>query len=378
MNIDNLKEGMIIKNYKELCKVLEIEPTTSNSKKAQFKELERYINYEKQGQKIIVKEIYQDVKEKVDMRNIVKEDDKRHDGNNNIYGEDIKQLLLLMMASSMDNEIILPISILLNKLSMTNYNYSLGRRNQDKLSEVLEIDEKYVHEFYDTTHSNLKRTLENNLNLLDRKSLLRWQTVRMICKKVAVVQYNEFDEIEIDVDTNKVQYNIKEEYSVATKEQDLIILEAENEILEEMKLEDINDVFRHSATEVFYNKVNKIISKKANIKYYFNGYKLIFNRNKVIKELEKYGEDLNNIRKQLNNKVKEKLFDNAIKRQDKVEKECESVAIGIPLLKDVQKIRIKEDYLNIIQLIINNVIDLKAKDIRNKLKQKEDNNKVQY
>ena len=377
MNINNLTENMIIKNYKELCSLLEIEPTTSNSKKAQFKELEMYIDYEKQGQKFVIKEIYDKIKEKVDMRTIVKENDKRHDGNNNIYGEDIKQLLLLMMASSMDNEIILPISILLNKLSMTNYNYSLGRRNQDKLSEVLKIDEKYVHEFYDTTHSNLKRTLENNLNLLDRKSLLRWQTVRMICKKIAVVQYNEFDEIEIDVDTNKVQYNIREEYSVATKEQDLIILEAENEVLEEMKLEDINDVFRHSATEQFYKKVNKIISKKANIKYYFNGYKLIFNRNKIIKELEKYGEDLNDIRKQLNNKVKEKLFDNAIKRQDKVEKECEKV-IGMPLLKDIQKIRIKEDYLNIIQLIIDNVIDLKAKDIRNKLKEKEDNNKVQY
>jgi hypothetical protein len=292
MNISNLKENMIVKNYKELCQLLEIEPTTSNSKKAQFKELEQYIKYEKQGQKFIIIEIYNEVKEKVDMRTIVKENDKRHDGNNNIYGEDIKQLLLLMMASSMDNEIILPISILLNKLSMTNRNYSLGRRNQDKLSEVLQIDEKYVNEFYDTTHSNLKRTLENNLNLLDRKSLLRWRTVRMICKKVAEIKYNEFDEIEIDVDTDKVQYNIKEEYSVATKEQDLIILEAENEVLEELGLEDINDVFRHSATETFYKKVNRIISKKANIKYYFNGYKLIFNRNKIIKELEKYGEDL--------------------------------------------------------------------------------------
>lgn len=369
MKIENLKENMVVKNYKELCSLLEVEPTTSNSKKAQFKELEQYIKYEKQGQKFIIIEIYDEVKEKVDMRSVINENDKRHDGNNNIYGEDIKQLLLLMMASTMDNEIILPISILLNKLSMTNYNYSLGRRNQDKLSEVLKIDEKYVNEFYDTTHSNLKRTLENNLNLLDRKSLLRWQTVRMICKKIAEVQYNEFDEIEIDVDTNQVQYNIKEEYSVATKEQDLIILEAENEVLEEMKLEDINDVFRHSATEIFYKKVNRIISKKANIKYYFNGYKLIFNRNKIIKELEKYGDDLNDVRKQLNNKIKEKLFDNAIKRQEKVEKEYEKI-IGIPQLKDVQKMRIKEDYLNIIQLIIDNVISLRANDIRNKLKKR--------
>lgn len=369
MDLDKLTEGLIIKNYKELCKLINLEVSAGNTKKAQLKDLERYCDYEKQGNKFVIKEIYKDIKEKIDMRTIVKENDKRHDGNNNIYGEDIKKLLLLMMETSMENEIILPISILLNKLSMTNYNYSLGRRNQDRLSEVLKIDEKYVNEFYDTTHSNLKRTLENNLNLLDRKSLLRWQTVRMICKKVAVVQYNEFDEIEIDVDTNQVQYNIREEYSVATKEQDLVILEAENEILEEMGLEDINDVFRHSSTEIFYRKVNKIISKKANIKYYFNGYKLIFNRNKIIKELEKYGTDFNSVRKQLNNKVKEKLFDNAIKRQEKVEKEFENV-IGVPLLKDIQKIRIKEHYLDYIQLIIDNVISLRANDIRNKLKNK--------
>ena len=39
MNIENLKEGMVVKNYKELCKLLEIEPKISNSKKAQLKEM---------------------------------------------------------------------------------------------------------------------------------------------------------------------------------------------------------------------------------------------------------------------------------------------------------------------------------------------------
>lgn len=42
MNINNLTENQIIKNYKELCGMLEINSTTSNSKKAQFKELDRF------------------------------------------------------------------------------------------------------------------------------------------------------------------------------------------------------------------------------------------------------------------------------------------------------------------------------------------------
>ena len=68
MNIDNLKEGMIIKNYKELCKLLDIRIYQGNSKDAQMKELAMYVDYEKQGQKFIIKEIYAFPKEKEDGR----------------------------------------------------------------------------------------------------------------------------------------------------------------------------------------------------------------------------------------------------------------------------------------------------------------------
>ena len=49
---------MVIKNYKELCCLLEIEPTTSNSKKAQMKELGRFCSSHKEGQKIVIDKIY--------------------------------------------------------------------------------------------------------------------------------------------------------------------------------------------------------------------------------------------------------------------------------------------------------------------------------
>ena len=54
MNIDNLKEGMIIKNYKELCKLLKIKPVGGSSKKAQLKELAMFVDYEKQGMKYLI------------------------------------------------------------------------------------------------------------------------------------------------------------------------------------------------------------------------------------------------------------------------------------------------------------------------------------
>ena len=374
MNLENL-ELKTYKNYKELCGILEEPIKGGKSKQLQMKDFERYFKYHKEGNKIIIDDIYSKEKEKIDMRKseYISETDKRHNGNNTFYGEDIEKLLLLMMASTMvDDELILPMSIILNKISMVNSNYSIGRRNQEKLSEILKIDEKYVNEFYDTTHSNLRSTLESALNRLDKKALLRWKTVRMVCKKVAIVKYNELDEIEIDMDTDRVQYSIQEEYDIATKEQDLIIIDAENKILEEMKLNNLNEVIRYGKINEFYKKVYNIVKKKANIKYYFNGYCLIFNRNNIVKELEKHGEDLEEIRVKLNQKVKEKTLDNAIKRQEKTTKETIAKGYGTKRKTDKQNLRLSDTYLDNIQLLIDTVIDIKAKSIRKQLKEKVD------
>ena len=170
------------------------------------------------------------------------------------------------------------------------------------------------------------------------------------------------------MDTDRVQYTIQEEYNIATKEQDLIIIEAENKILEEMELNNLNEVIRYGKINEFYKKVYEIVKKKANIKYYFNGYNLIFNRGNIIKELDKYGEDLEEIKNQLNQKVKEKTLDNAIKRQEKTEKETITTkGFGNKRKTEKQNLRLSDTYLNNIQLLIDTVIDIKAKSIRKQI-----------
>ena len=84
-----------------LCEeYLGVKPTKGNGRKYHFTELERYCEYHKEGQKIIIDNVYKDKKEKIDMRKseYISETDKRHNGNNTFYGEDIEKLLLLMMA----------------------------------------------------------------------------------------------------------------------------------------------------------------------------------------------------------------------------------------------------------------------------------------
>ena len=68
ININNLTVGHTYKNWKELCSVLGVEPKSQGHKRHQEKEFKRYFDWEKQGQKITIIEIYVTPKEKVDGR----------------------------------------------------------------------------------------------------------------------------------------------------------------------------------------------------------------------------------------------------------------------------------------------------------------------
>lgn len=68
MNISKLEVGKEFKNYKVLCEELEIKAQSGSVKKAQFKEIARYCNYEKVGHKIIIKKVYATPLPKIDMR----------------------------------------------------------------------------------------------------------------------------------------------------------------------------------------------------------------------------------------------------------------------------------------------------------------------
>lgn len=70
MNINKLKESDIreFKNYKVACEFLEEEVKSGKSKKLQLEDWTRYFDYHKEGNKIIIDNIYETEKDKVDNR----------------------------------------------------------------------------------------------------------------------------------------------------------------------------------------------------------------------------------------------------------------------------------------------------------------------
>lgn len=71
MNISNLYVGMELKNYKVLCNALGLKYYKSgHSKECQLKDLKRYCEWDREGQKFIITKIYKVPLEKIDKRHL--------------------------------------------------------------------------------------------------------------------------------------------------------------------------------------------------------------------------------------------------------------------------------------------------------------------
>lgn len=352
MNISNLEVGMIVKNYKELCSLLSESVYSGNSKIYQIKEWERFFSYHKDGNKFIIDNIYVNPKEK---------DDKRLEGVNSIFSDDIQVLLLDLLAQSKTNgQLNLPATTLLNKLSMVNINYKNGRKNIPKLSELLEVEEKFIYDFYNTTQSSLKGMLETALNQLKRKSLVFWSKVISVCERKAHIKLNELSEPVINKD-GKINYQVTDTYRKATQDEMQLILRIEKEVLKEMGYRDKQDVFINGLWDKYMNSVTKRLYDKANINYYYTSYEIIFNKEHILEELD-YIEKL--IRQsQLNQNIKKQLNENVVNRH----KNCEDRIIDKTL--NHKKITQRDLLISDNDYCISNVIlsDSLIKEYANKL-----------
>ncbi len=356
MKIENLQENMVIKNYKELCSLLETKSLAGNSKKAQLKELETYVKYEKQGNKFIIKEIY-------------KEQKIKEDGRVGGYSEMRTLILRLLDVSNQNNNIVLPTNVLLRKLSMVNDNYAIARRSQKELSELLDMKQDYIADFYSSTHKNLKRALETNLNKLQRERLIFWSNTIMVCKnKIGDIKKNELGEFEVDED-GKLVCDIEQEFRVATQQEKEIILSTEKQVLTKYGFNEIGDIYKHCKSDSFYKEVYKRVKKSCNINFYFLGYDITFIKENVEEELKKI-DDNNSLNNQINQVVKERIKNNATTRIEKAKDK--KVALGRD--KDPKvSLRASEQYIENINILIDTVISLEAHNIKDKIESIKEN-----
>ena len=269
MNVENLfkfKSGMVVKNYKEMCGLLGEKVEAGNSKKAQLREWERFFKYHKEGHKFIIDQVYDEPKEKLDLR-----------GSDGLLSNDIQPLILdLLVKNNHSNSICFSCTKLLEMLKMVNANYHVGRRNIKLFSKYLEVDEDVINDFYYFEHTKLKLSLESALNALHHKRLISWEKVIMVC----VLEQS-------PIPDSVGEYKVIKINRPATNNEIEFLLSVDRRVLDIMNVRSLRDIYGTSR----YNQFKKLVKEEiknsnSNILYSYKGYQIVQLKEYVVKALE--------------------------------------------------------------------------------------------
>ena len=186
----NLYPDQIVKNYKELCSLLNIQPASGNSKKLQLKFLNRYFSYDRVGQKYIIKTVYQTPLPK-------------EDGRIGIFTQLIGDILLSAISyqrqvSSKQNicevspvassilspseyykdTYILPSFFLFRSLGMVNDLYNVSRKKE--IRDQIPTSPYNINNFYTTVSLELHKLILRALISLSSRDIIEYGNTYII------------------------------------------------------------------------------------------------------------------------------------------------------------------------------------------------------
>lgn len=322
-----MHEGQTIKNYKELCKLLEEPTKVGKSKILQLKEFERYFKYNKKGNKYMIISIYEIPLMKID---------NRKGGNNSTYAENVDKLIIHICSLTQDSIYHyseFSLNGFLLQLKMINQNYNIGRNNINKFSRYLEIPIETLYDFFNSTSKKNKDILESGLNRLKNKCLIDWYKETKVCTSHRI-------------------------YRKATDSELETIKEIEQEVLLKLKMESKKDVFLNGKWSIFSKEVNKMCMEYMDILYYFEAYKVINTkkfRNILLDEQQKIETEW-----ELNYDISQSCIKTAENKHDKMIQEYESPTLKgkkkIPLF-DSDKNKLSDTYIDDTKKVVKICID---------------------
>lgn len=249
---------MVIKNYKELCKVLEIEVCGGNSKIKQINELERFVSYHKQGYKFVIDEVFDKPKDYIENRGAQKSK----------YKLPLEKKVLTLLQKSKHCQFCLPKFILCEELDLINFNYRYYNYNHRNLIEVLGVRGFDVEDFYDCTNSNLTYTVMKTLDSLVNKKLILYQKVL------------------VGRDSNSSNC-----YEISDKDVIKKVLTIQNIAMKSLKCESMGEVGYKNLYPQYNRLVNKELRENVGLSYVFDAYKVTSTKKIVEKAmLEHYNE----------------------------------------------------------------------------------------
>lgn len=269
MNIENLKVRQVFKNYKEFCKVLEIESKSGNSKLAQFKELETHCKYHKEGNKIIIDEIFSQQLNKVDKRTL---------GNNNDISRSLRYMILDLLSKhkiEIDQTIGFSKSNLYKYCNMINDNYREAKNDKNRWAKIMNVDTLAVEECVEYTDKRLGDTFRRACSTLSNSN----KVLGFKCGYNYVVkEKNNFDR-----------------HITAETETENIIRSVEKKVMNQMKISRYDKIYKYDRWAEFKRKVMNILKEEyslifSNLVYYYNSVIFNYKYDDIVKEKENFKE----------------------------------------------------------------------------------------
>lgn len=271
MNVENLSVNQRIKNYKELCNILNIDVKSGNTKKAQFKELERFVKYEKDGNSFIIKEIYDIPLMRKDNR-IYNKGTSTRGKESKVITSGIQYQILNIMIKNLDHKVNLyddslsnmqsyyfNISTLYYAVGLVNNQYYYGKSNYTKVSSAHNIPYEHVKDFFSLTNDKLDYYVKKALDELHNKRIITFfKTKALHFQAIQIskdaIEKNDSFSAEI---TNTTEY--------ANKNQLAYIDYCERKVLDLWNMNSMNDIRYKSAQDRnnFYNECTLYIRQHA-------------------------------------------------------------------------------------------------------------------
>ena len=361
MNLANIKKGQVYKNYKELCRALCEKVKTGGAKKNHINEIERFINFKRDGNKYIIEGL-------VESPDIISDNKKRRTE----YTKDIERLILDLLVQENNNGVVMLSKTMLYKtLVMINDNYRHCRYRIPKLSAYTDINEVTINEWYTATSNLLQRNLETSLNSLKKQYLVFWNKQYTLCEIIPkggkyqinkTVYINDYGEESISY---SVEGSAEKVYREATVPEIKKILAIERSTLLDFGCETKQDIVRKGKWVDFKNTVDNLIFEELNVAFYYESYRIICNEDHIFdkwQELDKLrlsSIERENTQNQLNHQIRMKIMENARDRQLEAKEEIHN-SYG----KDCSKPnRATKNYLDDIETITDTLINNNSKKI---------------
>lgn len=339
---ENLTEGLIIKNYKEMCSLLGETIGTGNQKKAQLTEWQRYFDYEKDGQKFIITEIYDEPLPIMAGRS---------KGNNAIYVKYIETLLLHLLSKQDNQTLVCTKNYLLVALGMTDSRYT-NETTRKILTKVKSFRDYELHEFDNRAYQVFHRILFSSLNNLKNRCLINWKQE---------LHYEKISETTGET-----------EMGIATEDEEIRYMALKREILVQMGYDHLRDIYFRNKTEEFYELLTDRAYDEFGWDRAYTKYRILFTKSNVIQAIPITENQLNQLqlkqqKLELNDKIMDALNNNAQSKYDnmlvKYQKEYDKLCMinncdFIP--SDVIKAYLPpKNYVEVQQMIAEELIRIK-------------------